>query len=62
MTPASSEEQARVLNLLQSWGNDWIIEHSLLAKEDIEEKIKNKEYWWIGKEAIEFEIIDELLN
>lgn len=52
-SPSDSEEKARVLRHLQDTANKWLSERSNLTVEQINEKIKKKEFWINGKQAIE---------
>jgi ATP-dependent Clp protease protease subunit len=61
-TPASSEEEARILKHLQSTADEYIESRGKLSKEDIHEKIKNKEFWITGKQALEYGFVDKLLG
>ena len=61
-TPSSSEEGARVLRHLQNTGNDWLSKCSKLSKEEMDEKIRNHEFWMNGKQAIEYGFADAFLN
>ena len=52
--PADKEDQAAVLRHLQDTANSMIAEMSNLTKDEIDSKIRKKEYWINGKDALEF--------
>ncbi len=61
-TPASSEEGARVMRHLQDTANARLAEVSKLSKSEIDEKIKNREFWMTGIDAVRFGFADKLLK
>ncbi|MFC1594961.1 ATP-dependent Clp protease proteolytic subunit [Patescibacteria group bacterium] len=52
-SPSDQEEKARVLRWLQNSTNTYLSERSKLTKEQLDEKVKNKEFWMTGDEARE---------
>jgi len=61
-TPSDSEESARVLRHLQDTANIWIASRGNLTKEEMDAKIKKREYWIRGSEAIQLGFADGLAN
>jgi len=53
-TPDSREEEARVLRHLQDCANNIVADLSILTKEEIDARIKNKELWVGADKAIEY--------
>ena len=56
--PADKEDEAKVLRHLQDTANNWLVKHSKLGKAEWDKKIRKKEFWMNGKEAIEYGISD----
>lgn len=52
-TPSSTEDQAKILRKMQDTGNKWLAARTKLTKDKIDEKVKRKEFWITGKEALE---------
>jgi len=61
-TPASSEEEARVLKHLQTNIDEYIASRGNLNKDEIDDRVRNKEFWITGKEAVKFGFADKLLG
>jgi ATP-dependent protease ClpP protease subunit len=61
-TPSSSEEQSRILRHLQDNANSLIASICKLTKEEVDEKIKKKEWWMTGMEMFELGIATGLLK
>uniref|UniRef100_A0A6M3L2I4 Putative protease n=2 Tax=viral metagenome TaxID=1070528 RepID=A0A6M3L2I4_9ZZZZ len=61
-TPSDSEEGARVLRHLQDTGNQWVASRGNLTKEELDSKIRKKEFWMRGSEALEFGFVDLILS
>jgi len=61
-TPASSEEETRVLKHLQNTADEYIESRGKLSKDEIHEKVKNKEFWITGRQALEYGFVDKLLG
>lgn len=51
-TPADKEDEARVLRHLQDNINHWMAGRSKLSKTEIDEKIRKREFWMSGKDAV----------
>ena len=56
--PSDKEDQAKVLRHLQDTANNWLVQRSKLTKVDIDEKIRKKELWMNGQQAVEYGIAD----
>lgn len=50
-TPADKEDEAKVLRLLQDTANNWIATRGKVPKDELDSKIRKKEFWIDGKEA-----------
>ncbi|MEO5366081.1 MAG: ATP-dependent Clp protease proteolytic subunit [Magnetococcus sp. WYHC-3] len=57
-TPSDSEEKSRVLRHLQDTANNWLASVSKLTIDQLNEKIRKKEFWMSGKEAIKYGFAD----
>ena len=56
--PADKEDEAKVLRHLQDTANAWLVSRSKLSKEEWDQKIRKKEFWMNGKQAVEYGIAD----
>jgi ATP-dependent protease ClpP protease subunit len=61
-SPSDKEEAARVLRHLQDTTNTRLSEVSNMTKEEVDIKIRKREFWMTGTEAIEFGFADGFLN
>ena len=61
-TPSSTEDQAIILRKLQDTTNGWLADRTKLTKEEIDEKVKRKEFWIDGREAVEYGFADALIG
>ncbi len=61
-TPSDKEEEARILRHLQNVRNTWIASRCKLTKEELDEKIKKREFWITGKEAIQYGFADGFIK
>jgi len=61
-TPSDKEEESRVLRHFQDNCNRWMAGRCNLTKEDLDAKIKKKEFWMTGKEAAEYGFADSLIK
>ncbi len=57
-TPSDKEEEARVLRHLQNTMNGWLAKKGKLTKEELDDKIKKREFWMSGAQAIEYGFAD----
>ena len=60
-TPSSSEDASRILRHLQDTANSWLAARSKLSKEELDEKVRKKEFWCNGKEALGLGFVDKLI-
>ena len=60
-TPSDKEEEARILRHLQDVRNGWIATRGKMTKEQLDEKIRKKEWWMSGEEAYRFGFADKLI-
>jgi ATP-dependent protease ClpP protease subunit len=51
-TPSDKEEAAKVLRHLQDVRNEYLATRGKLSKAEIDEKIKKREFWMSGKDAV----------
>jgi len=61
-TPSDQEEQSRVLRQLQDVRNEWLATRGNLTKEEIDAKIKKKEFWMSGEQAMKFGFADGFMG
>jgi len=61
-SPTSSEDEAKVLRHLQDTANEYIASRCQLTKEELDKKVKNKEFWLNGKQAFADGFADKLLT
>ena len=61
-TPSSSEETSKTLRKLQDIANSWLSQVSKMSKQEIDQMVKNKDFWMTGEEAFERGFIDYLLK
>jgi len=61
-TPSDSEQKAEIYRHIQNTVNDWLMSRSRMSKEELDEKVKNKEFWLNGKEAVEYGFADEFIG
>jgi len=57
-TPADKEEEAKIMRKIQDKVNDYIIMHSKITKQELNEKIKKKELWLDADEAVKYGFAD----
>jgi len=56
--PADKEDEAQVLRHLQDTANNWLVARSNLTKDEWDVKIRKKEFWMNGAQAVEYGIAD----
>lgn len=61
-SPSDKEEEARVLRHLQDTIQERIAKRGKLSKEELDEKIRKKEFWMNGPEAVEYGFADKLVK
>jgi len=57
-TPSDSEEKARVLRHLQDTANEWLAKVSKMTLVEINDKIRKREFWMNGSQAIKYGFAD----
>lgn len=61
-TPSDQEEQSRILRGLQDIRNNWLATRGKLTKDELDAKIKKKEFWMSGKEAVDYGYADGFIG
>jgi len=61
-SPSSTEDEAKILRQIQDTANDWLAERTGMTKKEIDEKVKRKEFWMNGREAVEFGFADGFIG
>jgi len=61
-TPSSTEDRADVYRHLQDTATNWIISRSKITKEQLNEKVRNKEFWVNGAQAVKFGFADGFIG
>lgn len=61
-TPSDKEEEARVLRFLQDSRNAWLASRSRMSKEELDDKVRRKEFWVDGRKAVEYGFADGFLQ
>ncbi len=60
VTPTSTEEEAKIFRKIQDKVNEFIAEHSKMPKEDLDARIRNKEFWMDADEALKYGFADKI--
>ena len=61
-SPSDKEDEARILRHLQDTINSWLATKCDLTKEELDAKMRKKEYWLNGAEAFEVGFVDKLIG
>jgi ATP-dependent Clp protease, protease subunit len=61
-TPTNSEEEARILRHLQDELNSYLASTSKMTTDEIDAKVRNKEFWMSGREALKHGFADAFLG
>lgn len=61
-TPADKEDEARVLRHLQDTISSWLATRGKLSKDELDQRMRKKEFWLSGKEAFENGFADKLVG
>lgn len=61
-TPSDKEDEAKVLRHLQDTISAWIASRSKLSKEELDERIRKKEFWINGEQALELGFADRVTD
>lgn len=62
VTPSSAEEEARILNHLQDTITSWLATRGKLSKDELRDRMKQREFWMNGREAYEMGFADMLIK
>jgi len=62
VTPASAEEEAKVFKHFQDTISTWIASRGKIPKEDLDNKLKWREFWMTGKQAKEYGFADVVIG
>jgi len=57
-TPSSNEDEALIMRNLQNTVHQWMVERSNITKDELDAKVKRKEWWMNGTEAVELGFAD----
>ena len=58
VTPSGAIDEAEVLQHLQDTASTFLAAHSSLTAEEWQERVKRKEFWCNGEQALEFGLSD----
>jgi len=61
-TPSDKEDEAKILRHLQDVANSFISGKSTMSKDELDAKIRKKEFWISGKEAFELGFATRLIG
>ena len=61
-SPSDKEDEARVLRHLQDTINSWLATRGDLTKDELDARMRKKEYWINGAEAFEIGFVDRLIG
>ena len=61
-TPSDKEEEARILRCFQNNAHDYFAEKGNLTKEELNQLVHKKQFWFTGREAIKYGYADGLLK
>lgn len=61
-SPSDKEDEARVLRHFQNTANEWLVSKCKLSKEEIDSRIRKKEFWLNGKMALNDGFADGFLG
>lgn len=59
-TPSDKEDEAAIFRKIQDKINDYVTSHSKISKEELNSKIKKKEFWMLAEEALQYGFADTL--
>ena len=62
VTPASSEQDAKIMRGFQDTANEYLAKRSGKTKEEIDAKVLHLDWWFNGAEALEMGFADKLLK
>ena len=59
---SDKEDEAKIYRHLQDTLSQWVTTRGRIAKEELDAKIRKKEFWINGQEAFELGFVDKLIN
>jgi len=59
---SDKESEAKIFRLLQDNVNEYIASHSSMSKEELDRRIKFKELWVTGREALKYGFVDHIIQ
>ena len=62
VTPATKEDEARVFRHLQDVRNTYLATRGKLSKEELDAKVKYKDWWMSGAQAVEYGFADGFIG
>lgn len=61
-TPSGAEDEAAVLRHLQDNVVSFIVERCKLTKDEVDTKVRHKEFWMTGRQAVKLGIADKIIG
>lgn len=61
-TPSDKEDESKILRHLQNTANSWIAAKSKVSKDELDDKVRKKEFWISGKEAFDMGFATKLIG
>jgi len=61
-SPSKEEHKAEIYRHLQDTANEWLATRGKMTKEELDEKVAWKEFWFTGKEAVELGFADGFIK
>lgn len=61
-SPSDQEDESKIMRHLQDTCNKWIAGKSKMTKEELDSKIRKKEFWINGKEALDMGFATKLIK
>lgn len=61
-SPSDKEDEARILRHFQDNGNSFLASKGKMSKEEIDDRIRKKEWWMTGAEAVKLGFADGLIK
>jgi ATP-dependent protease ClpP protease subunit len=59
-TPSDKESEAEIFRKIQNKINSYIVKHSKMSEEELNSRIKKREYWFDASEAVKYGFADEI--
>ena len=61
-SPSDKEDESKIYRHIQDTLSGWVATRGKLSKEELDAKIRKKEFWINGREAHELGFIDKLIS